>query len=115
MLDIWSSKVIFFILFVAIKSVSFHQFLGLVLISYVIILYIFVGIIGETSMFMDVSLSNVNVGMPLSVHDKCSVEGRSLYLLRPFDVKVVSNINMYCTVVVSISISHWTNWGHTNV
>ena len=39
-------------------------------------------------MHMDISLSNVNVGMPLSVHDKYSIEGRSLYLIRPFDVKV---------------------------
>ena len=62
-------------------------------------------------MHMDVSLSNVNVGMPLSVHDKCSVEGRSLYLLRPFDVKV-RHINMYRTVLY-ISFSHWINRGHS--
>ena len=62
-------------------------------------------------MHMDVSLSNVNVGMPLSVHDKCSVEGRSLYLLRPFDVKV-RHINIYRTVIY-ISFSHWINRGHS--
>ena len=54
------------------------------------LLFVFLGIIGETSMQMDISLSNVNVGMPLSVQDKYLVEGRSLYLIRPFDVKVAS-------------------------
>lgn len=39
-------------------------------------------------MQIDISLSNVNVGMPVSVTDRYLVEGRSLYLIRPFDVKV---------------------------
>ena len=51
-------------------------------------------------MQMDISLSNVNVGMPLSVHDKYLVEGRSLYLIRPFDVKVAVN-PLDCDVFVA--------------
>jgi hypothetical protein len=52
------------------------------------------GIIGETAMHLDISLTNVNVGMPLSVQDKYLVEGRSLYLIKPLDVQV-----LYCAVV----------------
>ena len=48
------------------------------------------GIIGETAMHLDISLTNVNVGMPLSVQDKYLVEGRSLYLIKPLDVQVVA-------------------------
>ena len=55
--------------------------------------------IGESSMQMDISLSNVNVGMPLSVQDKFSVDGSSLYLIRPFDVKVVY-AHCYCSSVL---------------
>jgi hypothetical protein len=45
-------------------------------------------------MHLDISLTNVNVGMPLSVQDKYLVEGRSLYLIKPLDVQV-----LYCAVV----------------
>ena len=41
-------------------------------------------------MHLDISLTNVNVGMPLSVQDKYLVEGRSLYLIKPLDVQVVA-------------------------
>lgn len=39
-------------------------------------------------MHIDISLTNVNVGMPLSVQDKYIVEGQSLYLIKPLDVMV---------------------------
>ena len=41
-------------------------------------------------MHLDISLSFVNVGMPLSMQDKEKGlrEGRSLYLIKPLDVKV---------------------------
>jgi hypothetical protein len=58
------------------------------------------GIIGETAMHLDISLTNVNVGMPLSVQDKYLVEGRSLYLIMPLDVQV-----LYCAVVLAVVIA----------
>ena len=41
-------------------------------------------------MHLDISLSFVNVGMPLSMQDKEKglEEGHSLYLIKPLDVKV---------------------------
>jgi hypothetical protein len=48
-------------------------------------------------MHLDISLTNVNVGMPLSVQDKYLVEGRSLYLIKPLDVQV-----LYCAVVLAV-------------
>ena len=41
-------------------------------------------------MHLDISLSFVNVGMPLSMQDKEKglKEGHSLYLIKPLDVKV---------------------------
>jgi hypothetical protein len=50
-------------------------------------------------MHLDISLTNVNVGMPLSVQDKYLVEGRSLYLIKPLDVQV-----LYCAVVLAVVI-----------
>lgn len=58
------------------------------------------GIIGETAMHLDISLTNVNVGMPLSVQDKYLVEGRSLYLIKPLDVQVLVMMPLlYCDVM----------------
>jgi hypothetical protein len=51
-------------------------------------------------MHLDISLTNVNVGMPLSVQDKYLVEGRSLYLIMPLDVQV-----LYCAVVLAVVIA----------
>jgi hypothetical protein len=51
-------------------------------------------------MHLDISLTNVNVGMPLSVQDKYLVEGRSLYLIKPLDVQV-----LYCAVVLAVVIA----------
>ena len=49
-------------------------------------------------MHLDISLSFVNVGMPLSMQDKEKglEEGHSLYLIKPLDVKVSKCLQCVC-------------------
>jgi hypothetical protein len=61
------------------------------------------GLLGESSMYLDISLSNVNVGLPLSVEDKYNTTERNLYLIKPFDIKV--GVQSVDTSVADITVT----------
>lgn len=64
------------------------------------------GFFSSEGMTLQMKLSDVNAGLPLTVHDLYSLEEKSLYLIKPFDISMqVQNIDRRSaamTVAVSI-------------
>jgi hypothetical protein len=63
---------------------------------------IIIGVIGETSMHMDISLKNVNLGLPTSLEGRYDTQDKSLYLIKPFDVQVYLYVYVYVHIYMYI-------------
>jgi hypothetical protein len=69
---------------------------------------IIIGVIGETSMHMDISLKNVNLGLPTSLEGRYDTQDKSLYLIKPFDVQVYLYVYVYVHIYVYIHVYMYT-------
>jgi hypothetical protein len=53
-------------------------------------------------MHMDISLKNVNLSLPTSIKEKYDMQGKNLYLIKPFDVQVYLYIYIYIYIYMCI-------------